>query len=128
MRLLLDTHAFLWAVLEPGKLSRKVRARLESTATIIVVSSASAWEIATKYRLGKLPGAAILVAGYAQAIAGLQAEELTISSAHALKAGSWKASHRDPFDRLLAAQADLEALPLVTNDPAMAQFSVQILW
>ncbi|MER3482298.1 MAG: PIN domain nuclease [Meiothermus sp.] len=128
MRLLLDTHAFLWAVLEPGKLSRKVRARLEDTATVIVVSSASAWEIATKYRLGKLPSAATLVGGYAQAIAGLGAEELTISSAHVLKAGSWTANHRDPFDRILAAQADLEGLPLVTGDPVIAHFAVQTFW
>lgn len=128
MRLLLDTHTFLWAVLEPQKLSRKVRTRLEDTATVIVVSSASAWEIATKYRLGKLPGAAALIGQYPQALAGLQAQELNISSAHALRAGLWAVNHRDPFDRLLAAQADLEALPLVTRDPAMAQFAIQTLW
>lgn len=128
MRLLLDTHTFLWAVLEPQKLSRKVRTRLEDTATVIVVSSASAWEIATKYRLGKLPGAAALVGQYPQALVGLQAQELNISASHALRAGLWAVNHRDPFDRLLAAQADLEALPLVTRDPAMAQFAIQTLW
>lgn len=128
MRVLLDTHVFLWAVLEPQKLSKKARSILEDSETRIVLSSVSAWEISTKYRLGKLPQATSVVERYGEAVSGLQAEELAITWLHALKAGLWAVEHRDPFDRMLAAQADLEQLPLVTNDPVLAQFPVSLLW
>lgn len=128
MRVLLDTHAFLWAVLEPQKLSHRARSLLQDPATQIVLSTVSAFEIATKYRLGKLPDAAVVVERYEEAVMGLQAEELSISRMHALRAGLWAIEHRDPFDRMLAAQAELEQLPLLSNDPAMSQFPVQLLW
>jgi PIN domain nuclease of toxin-antitoxin system len=128
MRVLLDTHTFLWAVLEPGKLSRRVRSLLQDPQTQIVLSAVCAWEISTKYRLGKLPDAAAVVERYGEAVSGLQAEELPVSRLHALQAGLWAFEHRDPFDRMLAAQAALEHLPLLTNDPALAQFSVPCLW
>ncbi|MDT0636245.1 type II toxin-antitoxin system VapC family toxin, partial [Spectribacter hydrogenoxidans] len=73
MTLLLDTHIFLWALMEPAKLPARVRALLESADTKLLVSAVSAWEIATKYRLGKLPGARPVVADYAGAMHGLQA-------------------------------------------------------
>lgn len=128
MRVLLDTHAFLWAVLEPEKLSRKARKLLQDPETEIVLSSVSALEIATKYRLGRLSQAQSVVQGYEKAVNGLQAVELGVSRAHAMKAGLWEMAHRDPFDRLLAAQAHLEGLPLLTNDRALAQFPIQTLW
>jgi len=128
VRVLLDTHAFLWAVLEPGKLTRSARDVLESEATEVIVSAVSAWEIATKYRLGKLPGAISVMENYAAAIQGLKARQLSITPAHALKAGSYSQSHRDPFDRLLAAQAEIEGLTLVTCDAALEQFGVARLW
>lgn len=128
MRVLLDTHTFLWAVLEPEKLSRKALKLLQNPETQIVLSSVSALEIATKYRLGRLAHAKSVVQAYGKAVDGLQAEELEVSRAHALKAGLWEVAHRDPFDRLLAAQADLEGLPLLTNDPAFAQFPIQVWW
>lgn len=128
MKLLLDTHVFLWALMVPENLSPSVRALLEDDDTGVFVSAVSAWEISTKYRLGKLPGAARVVADYPKAISGLQAEPLPITTAHALKAGLWSAPHRDPFDRMLAAQAAVESLPLVTTDRAMRQFGVQLLW
>lgn len=128
MNILLDTHAFLWAVMEPRKLSAKVRRLLEDQATGTVVSAASAWEIATKFRLGKLPGAAAVVADYAAAINGLQAQPLAIRDRHALLAGSLTQAHRDPFDRLLVAQAEIEGLALVSKDRTLREFGVNLLW
>lgn len=128
MKVLLDTHAFLWAVLEPDRLSPKVHELLLDDATDIVVSAASAWEIATKFRIGKLAGAAQVVAEYAGALQGLRATSLEIAVRHALTAGQWNVSHRDPFDRVLAAQSKLEKLPLISCDPAMEQFDIDVLW
>ena len=93
MRLLLDTHVLLWALLEPGKLSPELRNALEDSGNTLVVSAASAWEIATKWRLGKLQ-----------------------------HAGLWDVPHRDPFDRLLAAQARSDDLLLASTDPAFGLF------
>ncbi len=127
MRVLLDTHIFLWAVLEPERLPDAIRALIESPENELVVSAASAWEIATKFRLGKLPGAAALVKHYSKAIDGLGATELAVSRDHALKAGGWNNPHRDPFDRMLAAQAAMERLPLVSVDKAMHVFHIALI-
>lgn len=86
------------------------------------VSAASAWEIATKHRLGKLPGAEPIVTGYAAHLTTLRAHELPVTSRHALAAGLFAVAHRDPFDRMLAAQAIAESVPLLTADPALALF------
>ena len=128
MKVLLDTHAFLWALIEPSKLSPKIRRLLEDDGNDVVVSAASTWEITTKFRLGKLPGAKHVVTDYRQALQGLQALQLAITSEHALKAGSWKVAYRDPFDRVLAAQSELEKLPLISCDPEMNQFGIQVIW
>ena len=128
MTALLDTHAFLWAVMQPDRLSPKVRRLLENTATDLVVSAATAWEIATKFRLGKLPGAHSVVADYDGAVRRLQAHSLPITDAHALRAGGYKQVHRDPFDRLLAAQAQIEGMTLVSKDRALRAFDVELLW
>ena len=127
MRLLLDTHIFLWAVLEPERLRPRLRSLLEDSDNALLVSAVSAFEIATKHRLGKLPGAAVLLDQYALTLRELSASELPITTAHALKAGSWNTSHRDPFDRLLAAQASVEQLPLVSVDALMAEFGIEIV-
>jgi len=128
VRLLLDTHAFLWAVLDPRCLSARVRLLLAEPATEVVVSTASAWEIATKFRLGKLPGANAVVTDYAAAINGLQARSLAIRDSHALRAGSFPQPHTDPFDRMLVAQAEIEGLTLVSKDRALRQFDIDLLW
>ena len=86
------------------------------------VSAASAWEIATKHRLGDLPGAEPIVAGYAAHLTTLRAREMPVMSRHALAAGLFAIPHRDPFDRILAAQAIAEGVPLLTADPALALF------
>lgn len=100
MKLLLDTHILLWAVLEPGKLNRGLREALESPETQLLISAASAWEIATKWRLGKLPGAGVVVENFQRAIDGLGAIECPIVSSECLVAESWSTPHRDPFDRI----------------------------
>lgn len=128
MKVLLDTHAFLCALIEPDRLSPKIRRLLEDDATDVVVSAVSAWEIATKFRLGKLPGAKRVVADYEEALHGLQARQLAMTSDHALRAGSWKVEHRDPFDRMLAAQSELEKLALISCDPAMKKFGIEVVW
>jgi len=129
VRALLDMHVLLWALVSPARLSARVRALLEDPTTDVLVSAASAWEIATKHRLGKLPGAGVIVADYARCLRRLRADDLPIASAHALAAGGWAVDHHDPFDRLLAAQAVAEDLPLLTADAAFALFPrVVTLW
>lgn len=122
MKLLLDTHVLLWALLEPQKLSPEMRRALEDSDNTIFVSAATAWEIATKWRLGKLRQAQAVVDHYAMALHRLAAVELPISGAVAREAGLWDVPHRDPFDRLLAAQAKADNLVLASTDPAFAQF------
>ena len=84
MRVLLDTHALLWALAEPLRLSPRISGLIREASTEVIVSSASAWEIATKQRLGRLPEAGPIVVGYASHLEMLRAEELPIRSAHAL--------------------------------------------
>lgn len=128
MKVLLDTHALLWLLLEPRKLSKRSRDVLADPAVEAVVSSATAWEISTKFRLGKLDHAGEVVRGYADHLRTALLVELPISSAHALLAGGFRTVHKDPFDRLIAAQGTLESLPVISNDPAFAEFPVTLLW
>ncbi|NEV60788.1 type II toxin-antitoxin system VapC family toxin [Thiorhodococcus minor] len=128
MRVLLDTHAFLWWVTDDPRLSAAARAAIGDEANGVLVSAASAWEIATKHRLGKLGEAGGAVARFAELVTADGFEHLAVSYLHALKAGSYQSAHRDPFDRMLAAQSALEGLPLVTRDPAFADFGTKTLW
>jgi PIN domain nuclease of toxin-antitoxin system len=126
---LLDTHVFLWAVMQPRRLSSKVRHLLENDETELVVSAATAWEIATKFRLGKLPDAGAVVADYAGTLRQLRSHELPLTSAHALLASRYTVPHRDPFDRMLAAQTEYEQLTLISRDPVFReQFGIRTLW
>jgi PIN domain nuclease of toxin-antitoxin system len=123
---LLDSHAFIWWATSDPKLSRKVRRLIEAEEAAIFVSAATAWEIATKVRFGKLRwDASESVEAYCS---GQNFELLPILFAHALKAGSWPQDHGDPFDRMLAAQSEIEAIPLVTNDDAIKIFGIQTIW
>jgi PIN domain nuclease of toxin-antitoxin system len=128
MRLLLDTHALLWWVFDDRRLSRTARGVIADPGNEILVSSASAWELATKYRLGKLPSAAVLVQDLPGWTARAGFRELPISLAHAQRAGLWPQAHRDPFDRMLAAQSSLEDVALLSSDEALRAFGVQLLW
>lgn len=117
VRRLLDTHVLLWLVSTPGRVPEPLRTELAEQEETIFVSSASAFEIATKQRIGKLDASALLDRWDDELrSAGLAA--LAITSEHALVAGRLEWEHRDPFDRLLAAQALVEGLELVTVDPA----------
>lgn len=125
---LLDTHVLLWALAEPQKLSSSAHDILTDPHTDLWVSAASAFEISTKYRLGKLPGAADIIGSLDRHLDTLGAQRLSISMHHAARAGSLDWDHRDPFDRMLAAQAELENLPLMSADRVFAQRSgVQLI-
>jgi PIN domain nuclease of toxin-antitoxin system len=129
VRLLLDTHALLWALLEPARLSADASALIRHPANDVLVSAATAWELATKRRLGRLPQAGAVVAAYDAHLTRLRADELPVRSQHALLAGRLPVAHRDPFDRMLAAQAIFEGVVLVTLDPAFGQFAdLQTRW
>jgi PIN domain nuclease of toxin-antitoxin system len=128
MTYLLDTHALLFWLFNDRRLSAPARGMIADPSNRIVVSSASAWEIATKYRLGKLPGADALVSDIAGWVQKAGFVELPVTIAHAQRAGSWGSGHRDPIDRKLAAQSATEGIPLVTSDPALAAFGVTIVW
>lgn len=118
MSYLLDTHAVLWALTEPGLLGHHARHVIENPSSRLVVSAASAWEIATKHRLGKLPQADALLVAYPKHLDRLGVSRLGVDEDHALLAGRLEWDHRDPFDRMLAAQAMIESLVLITGDPA----------
>lgn len=126
--LLLDTNALLWSLMEPGKLSPKALALIGDAETRLVVSSASAWEVSIKYHLGKLKGAEAVVSDFSGYLKRLQADVLAISPEHALAAGALPQHHRDPFDRMLIAQARLEGLPLVSSDGVFKAYDVEVVW
>ena len=128
MRILLDTHALLWWMNGDPRLSPKARAAVGAEKAEVFVSAASAWELATKVRLGKLPDAARLTHRLTESLAEQSFKPLPIAIEHGRLGGLLPGQHRDPFDRILAAQALLEDLPLVTNDPAFAAFGVKVVW
>ena len=128
MKLLLDTHAMLWWWTDDPKLSGTSRQAIADEGNQVLVSAASAWEIATKFRLGKLSHAAQALDRFNELVAADGFEHLPISYLHSLKAGAYSNEHRDPFDRMLAAQADLEKAVLVTLDPVFSGFQCKILW
>lgn len=118
MNLLLDTHVLLWAASGSDRLGTDQRELMRAAASRRV-SAASAYEIAIKTRLGKLLGGQQVLAGWERLLQNLQAEELPLSTAHMIQAGGLAWSHRDPFDRMLVAQAQAEGLTLLTDDAAI---------
>ena len=124
--ILLDTHALLWWASNDRKLSRKVRRLMGDDRTVVLVSAATGWEIATKVRLGKLAWTAPdSVEAYC---IGQGFRLLPMTFAHGERAGSWPQDHGDPFDRVLAAQGVIEGLPLATNDPRLEGFGIETIW
>lgn len=129
MRLLLDTHAFLWWVFADPKLSRAARTAISDEAqNSVFVSAASAWEITTKYRIGKLSGARVVAEDVSGVITAEGFNPLAVSVLHAERAGGLAGDHRDPFDRMLIAQAISEDLSLVSNERVFEAYGVKRLW
>jgi PIN domain nuclease of toxin-antitoxin system len=128
MRVLVDTHALLWAVTGDRQLSRRAHSVLASLDNEVFVSAASAWEVCTKFRLGKLPDAESLVSDFSRIIEQLGFYPLSISLEHAQRAGGLPGAHRDPFDRMLIAQAQAEDLPLVSNERLFDSYGVRRIW
>ena len=127
-RLLLDTHALLWWWTDDDSLSDEARRAISDPGAEVHVSAASAWEISTLWRLGRIDNAHGAVSRFHELVEADGFHHLAITHHHCLRAGSYPAEHRDPFDRLLAAQSELEGLTLVTRDTAFTQFPAVVFW
>lgn len=128
MRVLLDTHTFLWWLDGDRRLPVRGRRLIADAATEVFVSAASAWEIAIKAAAGKLPGAREVAEDVAGCMESQGFRPLDITVLHAQRAGSLPPLHRDPFDRMLAAQALAEGLPLLSNDAVFDAYAVRRIW
>ena len=128
MRLLLDTHALLWWLLGDPELSLVARNAIAEPGNEAFASAASAWEITTKFRIGKLPKAAVIAADIAGIVARHGFIELPVSSRHGQLAGSLPGIHKDPFDRMLIAQAIVADMTIVSGDDVLSGYGVARLW
>ena len=127
MRVLLDTHALLWWLSGDAALPPHARTVIGDPDNEVFVSAASAWEIATKHRLGKLPGAGPLAVDFAREVEAQGFLPLPITLAHGQDAGALSLLNRDPFDRMLVAQAIVERLTIVTRDDMIGRYGVPII-
>jgi len=128
VRFLLDTHALLWLAFDRRLLSPHVLQAVASSQNEILVSAATAWEITTKYRIGKLDFARGLSVNFIPRVTAAGYQLLPITTEHALRAGLLPGDHKDPFDRMIAAQAIHEDIPLLSNDSQLDVFSVRREW
>ena len=128
VRVLLDTHAFLWWIADSARLSEAARRTIDDDANSVFVSAASAWEITTKHRIGKLAQAEAVALDVAGSIAGQGFEELAITVDDAARSGRLPGLHRDPFDRVLIAQALVRDLAIVSVDKVFDGYGVRRLW
>lgn len=124
---LLETHVLLWWFFDDPRLDILCREVIQNPNHRIFVSSASAWEIATKYRIGKLPEAKTIVDAYSDILNQSKFIELAITAAHAIRAGRLPVAHRDPFDRMIMAQAELENFPVLTYDKAFQTGLIRVI-
>jgi len=128
LRILLDTHALLWWLADDPALSSTARKCIRARSNTILVSAACAWEIATKFRIGKLPQVADLASHFDTFLAQESFEPLPITSSHAARAGLLPGPHRDPFDRMLIAQSQAENLPIISADAIFDTYKLRRLW
>ena len=128
MRLLIDTHALLWWLNDEPSLSPGARKAMAESSNVILVSAASAWEIAIKVRLGKLPTAEELAADFEGFMLREGFTILDITANHAVRAGLLPGPHKDPFDRMLISQAQAESVPIITNERVFEAYGVRRIW
>ena len=128
MRALLDTHALLWWFADDPALSPAASRFIANTKNTLVVSAASAWEIATKVRIGRLPSGAVLTADFEGWMLREGFDQLAITIDHAVRAGQLPGTHLDPFDRMLIAQAQAENLPLISNEELFNGYGIRRIW
>ncbi len=128
MNVLLDTHTLLWSVINPQPLSKRAVHLLEEKSNVFLISAASAWEIATKVRLRKLPGAEAFERDFLSEIQSLGYILLPIEAETALRAGRLVAAHGDPFDRIIAAQALALDIPVISIDARLDAFGIRRIW
>lgn len=128
MQLLLDTHALLWWSLDSKNLSRKARKAIGDYDNEVFISAATAWEIAIKFRVGRLPEAESFVHSFRNNLRKLGFTELSISVDHAQRAGLLAGEHKDPFDRMLIAQSQAEGHVLVSNEELFDAYHIHRLW
>src|SRR5258708_29409386 len=127
-RILLDSHSFFGFVHADARLSRSARKAIEAADAAVYVSAITAWEIAYKFSTGKWPQAEILARDVVAIMFALGFEPLPLSLEHARHAGALRSPHRHPFDRMLAAQPEIEDLPLAPADPAFRNCKVRTFW
>jgi PIN domain nuclease of toxin-antitoxin system len=128
VKLLLDTHTLLWWFVGDSALPRSIEAVIDDPANVVLVSAASAWEICTKVRIGKLPSGHGLCENFSGFLKRYHFEPLAVTVEHGRLAGGIAGTHKDPFDRILAAQALIEDMPIVTNDAAFIELGAKVLW
>jgi PIN domain nuclease of toxin-antitoxin system len=128
VKLLLDTHTLLWWFVDDPALPRPVEAVVDDPANVVLVSAASAWEICTKVRIGKLSSGHSLCEDFSGYLKRYHFESLAVTVEHGRLAGRIAGTHKDPFDRILAAQALIEDVPIVTNDAAFNELGAKVLW
>jgi PIN domain nuclease of toxin-antitoxin system len=128
MRFLIDTHCWLWAVRNPERLLPSAARLIESNENTVVLSAVSALEIAIKASLGKLELSEPAAEFVSSQMAVLSMTSLPVYLTHALRVGLLPHLHRDPFDRLLVAQSQIERLPLMTADPEITAYDVEVIW
>ena len=125
---MLDTHALLWYDRDPQRLPLRASALIRAAGNEVYISAVSAWELGIKFHAGKLPSAGPLVQGFHAVLAAYNFIELPLTVLHALQAAGFAQTHKDPFDRALAAQSLLEQLTLVSADAALDAFGVARIW
>jgi PIN domain nuclease of toxin-antitoxin system len=128
MKILLDSHALVWYLKGNKRLSRRTRELVDDESVEVFVSAVCAWEMASKVGRGKWPEAADIAGAIEQVAVTSHFTPLPITLEHARVAGFMPNRHRDPFDRMLAAQAQVEGVPLVTADPIFSDFGVHVIW
>jgi len=128
LRVLLDSHTLLWWILDHPALTPAAREAISGTENTVLVSAASAWELAIKFRTGRLPEAADLVSNFPIEIEQEGFQLLPISAEHGIRAGLLPGPHKDPFDRMLIAQSQAENTPIISNEAVFETYGVRRLW